>query len=261
MIDYGRDCHKVVPLNLTILYFCKQETICFRIEPGSYLSSIDLKQMYLHVKINENFQQDFGFSIMENGQIQWYYFVVVPFGIESATELMGQLIKPYKHYVHSRSCDLSCYIDDMIDVGHSYLKAFIMNNFIQKVLQMGGWELNRKKSTKFPTTKLLYLGFILDSLTMRVMAPLVKICKVIGYIDELILSHHNKKEIKNRFVAVILGNICHLLQSHGSVLRICTRHSQHKLGGSVTEKDWNGSMHTTEDMVREMLLVKHYLHR
>lgn len=217
--------------------------------------------MYLHVKINDKFQQDFGFSIIENGQIQWYYFLVVPFGIEAATELMSQLIKPYKHYLHSHSCDISVYIDDMIDVGHSYLQAFIMNKFIQTILQMGGWELNMQKSTKFPKTKLLYLGFELDSITMRIMAPIVKICRVIGHIDELIIFYNKNQEIKNRFVASILGNVCHFLQSHGPVLRICSRASQHQLGRSVTEKDWNGSMFISEDMAREMLLVKHYLHR
>lgn len=217
--------------------------------------------MYLHVKINEKYHGDFGFALVINGEKHYFYFIVVPFGIESATELMAALIKPYKYFIHSKGCDMSVYIDDMIEVIDTFLQCHFMHRFIKKLIAMGGWEVNLTKSSIFPSQKILYLGFELNTLAMRITAPIVKILRLCKYIDEMIQYHSDKIKAECRFIAKILGNVVHLLQSHGDVLRICSRASQHEMGKSVTQTCWDSDMEITDNMVREMHLVKHYLHK
>lgn len=217
--------------------------------------------MYLHVKINEKYQCDFGFAIKVNGETQYYFFVVVPFGLESATELMATLIKPYKFYVHNLGLDLSCYIDDMIQISVNCVQGLLMHNFIMDLVRFGGWEVNTKKSSVYPQTELLYLGFELDTVTMRVTAPIVKIIRLCKYIDELFTAHKDGNNVACRFLARILGNVTHLLQSHGNTLRICSRASQHALGCSTVGDYWDGDMEVTKAMAREMSLMQYYLHR
>ena len=237
-----------------MFYFC-------RIFQGCYLASSDLKAMYLHVKIKEEFQTDFGFSIEIEGKTIFFKFCSVPFGLNEAGKVMDDLTKPLKFYAHSHSLDMSGYVDDFVEVYFNSLQCEYAHKFIMRLWAYAGWETNKLKSTTIPTQKLLYLGFNVDSAKMLISAPQSKIERLIDIIDELLRCEKDKIVIKCKFLAKILGCLAHLLTSHGNLMRIVSRCSQNELGVQVCRGGWDSSLFVSEDMAREMRLTITYLSR
>ena len=228
--------------------------------PGSFLASSDLKSMYLHCKIHPDYCQDFGFYIVNASGIKVHYmFLKVPFGLAEATCLMTNLIKPIKFYLHSHGIDASWYLDDSAEVLPTFKQCLIAHNFIMKVLQYSGWQINLEKSTTKPTQSLTYLGFFINTITMVVSAPSLKIARISKTIEDLLVL--KVKIVTCKHLAHFLGTVCHLLVAYGCILRISTRACQHQLGLSVQAGGWSSSVQITVDMERELRLTLTYLQK
>jgi hypothetical protein len=63
----------------------------------------DLKSGYHYVEIHKAFQQYLGFSWSVNGEIKYYVFTVLPFGLSSASFLFTKLMREIVKYWRSLS--------------------------------------------------------------------------------------------------------------------------------------------------------------
>ena len=75
-----------------------------------WLNSI--KIWYHHVEIHKAFQQYLGFSWSVNGEIKYYVFTVLPFGLSSAPFLFTRLVREIVKYWRSLSYPIIVYLDD-----------------------------------------------------------------------------------------------------------------------------------------------------
>ena len=174
---------------------------------------------------------------------------------------MAKLLRPIILFLHVRGIDLSYYVDDGITVQSSYVKCKAAHELTLFVLQNAGWEIALDKCTEKPCQTILYLGFYLCSKSMRIYAPQVKIDRLINAINTVFMDNNNMGSVPCKQLAQCLGVICHLLQSHGDILRIASRLTQHYLGLAVQSNGWNGQVIITEEMVRELKLCQEYLIR
>ena len=224
--------------------------------------SSDLKGMYLHLSINDDFQEDFGFAVInEKGEEEWYIFLYMPFGYSPASAIMTKLVKPLVYFLHDQGIDASWYLDDSASFNQSFFQCKLIHEFIKFCLSCAGWQVNIEKSSSKPEQSMVYLGFIIDSRSMIISAPMAKIVRVGKLIDELLKLYESQTLVFNKQIAALLGNTCHLIQSHGDVLRISSRFSQQSLGQSVEREGWDGKLLISSDMAREMKLCKEYLFR
>ena len=222
----------------------------------------DLSQMYLHLSLAPNERTNFGFAITnETGQEEFYHFNVLPFGLSTSTHIMEELMIPISYYLHESSIDFSIYIDDSATVAKSWIKSWYSYMFILHVFGCGGWQVNFQKSCKQPMRKLIYLGFQLSTLDMRISAPFLKLVKIDKAIQELLQVNRQKGSVPIKGLAQILGGVCHLLVSHGSIMRLATRTCQHCGGLAVSQDGWTGFLKITVMMEKELRFVTEVLYK
>ena len=62
-------------------------------DKGDFFITFDLKSGYHHVPIHEDFQDFLGFSWVTNGQLRFFKFLVLPFGLSSACYIFTKLMR------------------------------------------------------------------------------------------------------------------------------------------------------------------------
>ena len=194
----------------------------------------------------------------EQGQEEFFVFAVIPFGFNDATSIMARLLRPLRVFLHGLSVDVSWFVDDGGSVGVSLRRCASYQKITFFMLALCGWELAAEK-TCLPATCVLYLGFYINSMEMQIWAPVRKIAKLQRDIDHIIAANRFQVKIPNKQTAGALGTVCHLLQSHGDILRVVSRESQHRLGSAVILEGWDADMFITDRMVEELQLCKVYL--
>ena len=150
--------------------------------------------------------------------------------------------------MHSQTILFSIFIDDMRVLNKDKDLCAIETKFCQKILNWAGWNINMKKSSFEPTQQLLYLGFYTDTVNMMYFSPLNKLL----VIKDLLVAALKKENILKTELAKILGKIASRKKSHGNIVQVMTRHTQHILGKAVhihEDQDWTGFV-TLDDHAR-----------
>ena len=177
-----------------------------------------------------------------------------------ATYLMDILLIPIKRYCHAMGIDISVFVDDSLNVSMTRAKAEACLKFIIYIFSAAGWQLATEK-TLGPTQQIYYLGFEINTIQMSINAPYFKIIVVSNDISAAIAKSHEKGNILTKDLAHILGILCHMIVSHGNIVRICTRACQQQLGEVVQASGWEGKLALTDRMVHELTLVRDCLPR
>ena len=108
---------------------------------------------------------------------------------------------------------------------------------------------------------ILYLGFHINSIDMKIAAPQLKVIILINDISKLVEKFKAEGQVHSKELAHILGVACHFLTSHGDILRICTRSCQQQLGLTVQEHDWNSFLKLSDKMIWELTHLKDFVLR
>ena len=173
---------------------------------------------------------------------------------------MDKLIQPIRRFCHLHGVDFSCFVDDSINISLTKIKALACLKFIKYVFTCAGWELSLAK-TKGPATMILYLGFHINSIDMKIAVPHLKVIILANDISKLIDKFHVAGQIHSKELAHVLGMACHFITSHGNIMRICTRTCQQQLGLTVQLHDWNSHLKLTDKMTWELSHLKDFIVR
>ena len=215
---------------------------------------------YLKVHLNPAISDLFGFSIPEeDGSISYYKYSRLPFGASTAVFITDQLIKPIKIFAHRLGVDLSVYIDDGIIIEISKFKSLASTYFVISLILCSGWSFQFAKCILSPTKEIVYLGYILNSESMIISLPEVKIVKLEYLLDILFKAFLENQPIESRFLASFLGKLSHAYFTHGSFVKIVARMSNHALGINVGYFDWDSFLFVNNDMYEEFKLCYKYL--
>ncbi|XP_071080626.1 uncharacterized protein [Haliotis cracherodii] len=125
--------------------FFKMETLCAvisAVETGEWLTSIDLKDAYLHIPIQPELKKYLRFSF--DGRC--YQFRVLPFGIstDQVARSKGRLCQPY--------------LNDWLLRALSHHMSQMATQEVLDILITLGWIVNLKKSDLTPVQNLTFLG-------------------------------------------------------------------------------------------------------
>lgn len=134
------------------------------IEEGDFLVTIDLKDAYFSVSIDAKFRKYFRFSWM--GQL--FEFLVMCFGLTTAPFIFTRLTKPLMAYLHARNIRASIYIDDCITMAKTYTQAIEYKDTTVQLFKDVGFTVNFEKSSLFPSHQKVYLGFVIDTMLMKI---------------------------------------------------------------------------------------------
>ena len=167
------------------------------ITPNCYMASIDLKDAYYSVPIAQPHQKYLKFEW--NNML--FKFTCFPNGLAFCPRKFTKLMKPVFAILRQLGHLSSGYIDD------SWLMGSVWDDCAQnvvdtvKLLDTLGFVVHPEKSVFIPTQKLVFLGFILDSVSMLVYLTPEKARKLKQAATELFYN----KNPTIREVAKVLG--------------------------------------------------------
>ena len=169
------------------------------VERNCFMASLDIKDAYYSVPVEESFQKYLKFYW--KGKL--YKFCVLPNGLAPCPRWFTKLLKPPLAKLRERKHDLSAYIDDIYLQGRS--ESECTRNILDSIMMMRslGFTIHAEKSKLIPSTKLEILGFEIDSVRMRVSLTHAKKDEILVILKKV----KNKTYIKIRKLAQLIGKI------------------------------------------------------
>ena len=164
-----------------------------------FFAKIDLKNAYYSVPVRPEDRNWFRFT-WQGGH---YRFTCLPQGFSPAPRIFTKLLKPIFSHFRSVGIITIHYLDDFIflsDCAESLAKDV---DYVLSTLDSLGLTINFEKSCLFPTQKIEFLGFILDSTLMSITLTKPKQEKIYGLGSALLV----KSSVTIRDLAVFIGNV------------------------------------------------------
>ena len=112
--------------------------------------------------------------------------LALPFGLNTAPRIFTKLLKPVVAYLRTRNIRLLIYLDDILIIGSSVQILREHTALVIELLQNLGFIINYEKSLLTPTPVLEFLGFLINSKTMKFYLPQTKVAKVLDLCKSLL---------------------------------------------------------------------------
>jgi hypothetical protein len=168
---------------------------------GAWMGSLDFTDAYYTLPVYPDHQKYLKFTFA--GQL--YKFVAVPMGLSSACRYFTKIMKvPLSVLRERHNVAIAGYIDDTFLADTSPETCGKALEVAAELFQELGFMISASKSVFQPTTKIEYLGFIIDSISMTVVPTREKITKL--------------RKAANNLLAKQSTSIRHLAQVEGGLL-------------------------------------------
>ena len=134
------------------------------IQHGDYAFSFDLQDAYLRiplVKCHCHFLQ----FVLHNMSYQW---MVLPFGLATATRVFTTLTKTILFHCHGRGFCIVIYLDDILVLVHSKWGGKRAHSFLCSLLVHPGLQINFSKSDLCLTQTFCFLSLFWDTVHISV---------------------------------------------------------------------------------------------
>ena len=175
-------------------------TVTQMVKRNSKFISIDLKDAYAHARVRDLDLPKLQFIF--EGQI--YMYKVLPNGIAVGPRFFVQMTKAVASHLRQQGVKIVIYIDDTLLISLSEEKLRQDRDLTLKVLQNCGFTINWLKSSLHPSTEIEFLGFMLDSVKMRITLTEDKRGKILALVKDVF---KRKGKMSIRHLAKIIGNL------------------------------------------------------
>lgn len=176
------------------------ETVLKSIKRNSYFVSFDLQNAYFSLAIHPSNRKYLKFEWNE----KLYKFNCLCFGLSCAPRVFTKLMKVI--FAHIRRLGISAfyYIDDSLLEADCVEKCLNQSQIITSMMSDLGFYINYEKSNLIPSTRVIYLGHLIDSVEFKVYLPDEKIEKILkACLDVITATSCGKLTIRN--VAHLIG--------------------------------------------------------
>ena len=175
------------------------ETALKLVTRGCFMISIDIKDAYYTIRIHEDYRKYLRFEF--EGQL--YQFTCLPNGLALGPRIFTKILKvPLAHLRQTYGVNTSAYIDDLllteISIKSCHMAAFRTVQILQKL----GFTIS-PKSVLQPRQVIEHVGFVIDSVHMKVSLPTDKVTNLKDYIRKCL----RKEVFTIREVAQLLGKL------------------------------------------------------
>ena len=210
-----------------------------------YFANFDLKSGYHHISINEADFQYLGFAWDFNGTLRYFVFLVIPFGLSTASYVFTKMVRPLVKKWRGGGIRCVVYIDDGIFGSPRKLVTAYACLQIRDDLENAGFTINEEKSHLYPTQVGRWLGFIIDTVDFQFKVPEDKLSKLIT----LLAIEVRQEKTSARKIAKIAGNIIAMGPAIGPLTRLFTRQMYSFIDRTFT---WDGSEILSQHVLEEL---------
>ena len=140
------------------------ETIRTSLQQGEWVTSIDFKDAYFHIPIQEQSRKYLRFYV----QGQTYQFKALPFGLSTAPLEFTVVVKEVKLMAIHKGIRIHQYLDDWLVRARSHQACLQHTQDLVKICQKLGWLVNLDKSELEPKQIFDFVGYQFDLKAGRV---------------------------------------------------------------------------------------------
>ena len=169
------------------------------ISPNNFLASVDLRDAYYSVPVHDGDRKFLRFTFSD----QCWQFKAMPNGLSSAPRLFTKILKPVFATLRRLGHIVIGYLDDTILISESEAKLKESIATTVSLLTHLGFVVHPEKSVLYPTRKIKFLGFMLDTVEMSISLPEEKMTEIRDLCANLL--HMNRPSIRQ--VARVIGKI------------------------------------------------------
>ena len=163
----------------------------------SWVASIDIKDVFMHVPMRPNLHRFLGLSC--HGKL--YLFRTLPFGLTTAPRVFTFIMKHPLALLHALGIRAIVYLDDMFIWADSQSQARRSVRVAIQVLMVLGFRINLRKSVLEPSRSITWLGITWNSLSGTIIAPE----HLVSHISRLACRMLQKKLVSRIKYEVFLG--------------------------------------------------------
>ena len=127
-------------------------------EPDDHLVTLDIKDGYHHISINEQYRTVLGF-MFEN---VYYEFCVLPFGLNISCFVFIKTIRTIVTHIRRNNIRCVAYVDDFCIIDNAQ-RINWAKNFVLGLLKDLGFTVNFQKSDLVPSSRKSFIGYIVDT--------------------------------------------------------------------------------------------------
>ena len=138
--------------------------------------SLDLEDAYFSVPIFQPHCEYLRFIWRDHR----FEFTCLPFGYSLAPRVFTMIFKPIVAQLRLNGLRIVIFLDDILLVASSFAECVEQLSLLRKLLESLGFVINDAKSQLQPTTRICFLGFIIDSISMELLLPDDKLQKIIS---------------------------------------------------------------------------------
>ena len=133
-----------------------------------------------------------------NWRGQFYFDLVLPFGGRSATMACQRATNAVAYiFKLETNCDCTNYVDDFDGVSPSFEEATRAFDHLELLFQRLGLQSSPAKDCP-PSTRMVFLGLIYDTVTMTIEVPPDKLESICALLDKwLVLPRATKSELQS----------------------------------------------------------------
>ena len=144
------------------------------VRPQEWLVKVDLKDAYFLVPVHPDHHRFLQFQWLG----QTYQFCCLPFGLSCAPRVFTKLMKPVVAFLRERGMRLIIYLDDILVISSSQEEAREYVLLIRDLFSSLGLINNEKKSQLVPSQEVVFLGYLISTVTMNISLPSEKMRKI-----------------------------------------------------------------------------------
>ena len=175
------------------------------LEPGDFMTKIDLKDAYLFIPVLKEHKKFLRFCWGDKK----FQFTCLPFGLSAAPRVFTKVMKVVMGHLRAKGIRLIIYLDDILILSRSFSEALDHCAVVADTLTSLGFVINETKSVKQPVQRIDYLGVVVDSTKLSFALPQEKMDQVLKLCKKALGS----KDITLRDISKILGNFAWAIHS------------------------------------------------
>ena len=163
------------------------------------MGSIDLKDAYYSIPVAPPDRKFLRF----HWQGKLYQFTALPMGLSESPRKFTKIMKVPFAFLRAQGFENSTYLDDSFLVGQTSDECEQNIHCTAELLDNSGFTIHVTKSVLVPTQRMIYLGFILDSICMTVRPMETKVAKIQSLCEQIL----KKSSLSIRQFAEVIGNL------------------------------------------------------
>ncbi len=179
------------------------KTVLASVTKGCYMASLDLKGAYHSVKIDEEHQVYLRFVWDQ----ELYQFTCYPNGLGPCPRKFTKIMKVPLSHLRKNGHFIIGYIDDFFLKGKTKEICMLSLREAATLFEKLGFTIHPDKSSLNPEHVIVFLGFVINSITMTVKLTEEKMNKLLDLIEDTLYEMHTKGCIKIRTIATIIGKM------------------------------------------------------